>query len=215
MSHKFAVWHSERAISDKEAADLFTRLYEQRKVPIEQHIDVYSFYNELSATYPEVDMVSEEDMDTCPWACAHERSGAHVIMSVMDEKAAELSPTILKLAEKHGLVCFDAQGNKVYLPSQLQSAIPSERGGTLFIVEMEEGQGKEYQVGFGEGGSMSRNLKMAQVLGEDKLVDFLREEIGLDSAQVDSAISDLKKNGKATLRDVALSHADLLILGLR
>jgi hypothetical protein len=85
----------------------------------------------------------------------------------------------------------------------------------LFIVEMDESQGKEYQLGFGEGGSMSRNLKMAQVLGEDKLVDFLREEIGLDSAQVDSAISDLKKNGKATLRGVALSHADLLILGLR
>jgi hypothetical protein len=211
VSHKFAVWHSEKAISDKEAADLFTRLYEQRKVPIEQHIDVYSFYNELSATYPEVDMVSEEDLDTCPWACAHERSGAHVIMSVMDEKAAELSPTILK----HGLVCFDVQAHKVHLPSELQSAIPSERGGTLFIVEMDEGQGKEFQVGFGEGGSMSRNLKTAQVLGEDNLVDFLREEIGLDSAQVDSAVSALKKDGKATLRDVALSHADLLILGLR
>ena len=215
MSYKLAVWHSARAVSDKEAADLFTRLYEQRKVPIEQHIDVYSFYNELSALYPEVDMVAEEDLDACPWACAHERSGTHVIMSVMDEKATELLPTVLKLAEKHGLVCFDAQANKVHLPSQLQSAASSERGGTLFIVEMDEGQGKEYEVGFSDRGSMTRDLKMAQIPGEDKLVNFLREEIGLESAKVDTAIHELKNNGKATIQDVALSHADLLILGLR
>jgi len=216
VSYKLAVWHSERAISDKEAADLFTRLYEQRKVPIEQHIDVYSFYNELSANYPEVDMVAEEDLDACPWACAHDRSGAHVIMSVMDDKSAEVVPMILKLADKHGLVCFEPQSNKVHLPSQLQSATTSsERGGTLFIVEMDGGQGKEYEVGFGERGAMSRNLKMAQVVGEDKLVDFLTGEIGLESAKVDSAINELKKNGKAAIRDVVLSDADLLILGLR
>jgi hypothetical protein len=216
VSYKLAVWHSERAISDKEAADLFTRLYEQRKLPIEQHIDVYSFYNELSVGYPEVDMVPEEDLDVCPWACAHERSGAHVIMSVLDDKSGEMVPTILKLAEKYGLVCFDSQSNKVHLPSQLQSATTSsERGGTLFIVEMDDGQGKEYELGFGERGSIGRNLKMAHIVGEDKLVDFLTGEIGVDSAQVGSAVNELKKSGKATLRDVVLSDADLLILGLR
>ena len=85
----------------------------------------------------------------------------------------------------------------------------------MFIVEMDEGQGKEYEVGFGDHGSMSRNLKMAQIVGEDKLVEFLTEEIGVESAKVDSAISELKKNGQARVRDVVLSDADLLILGLR
>ncbi|HKN36915.1 MAG TPA: hypothetical protein VJX16_27030 [Terriglobales bacterium] len=216
MSYKLAVWHSERAISSKEAAELFAKLYEHRKVPLEQHIDVYSFYNELGARYPEVDMVAEEDLDGCPWACAHERSGAHVILSMLDDKSTEVLPTILELAEKHGLVCFDPQANKVNLPSHLQSTVTtSERGGTLFIVEMDEGQGKEYEVGFGDHGSMSRNLKMAQIVGEDKLVEFLTEEIGVESAKVDSAISELKKNGQARVRDVVLSDADLLILGLR
>ena len=51
----------------------------------------------------------------------------------------------------------------------------------------------------------------AQIVGEDKLVEFLTEEIGVESAKVDSAISELKKNGQARVRDVVLSDADLLV----
>src|SRR5438132_12973309 len=112
MSYKLAVWHSERAISSKEAAELFAKLYEHRKVPLEQHIDVYSFYNELGARYPEVDMVAEEDLDGCPWACAHERSGAHDILSMLDDNSTELLPTHLELAEEHEVVSYHPHANE-------------------------------------------------------------------------------------------------------
>jgi hypothetical protein len=216
VSFNLAVWHSDRAISDKEAASLYAKLYEQKKIPIEQHIDVYAFYNELDARYPEINMIAEEELDACPWSCAHDRSGAHVIMSMLDDRSAEVVPVILKLAEEYGLVCFDPQAIKVYLPSHLQpTATTLEQGGTLFIVELEEGLLEpEYEVGFAEHGSMHGALKMAQIVGEDNLRAFLTAEIGVDSARADSALRELKTRGQATIHDIVLSDEDLIVLGL-
>jgi hypothetical protein len=215
VSLHFAVWHSEKAISDQEAADLYLKLYEQRRTPIEQHIDVYSFYNELAARCPEVDMVPEEQLENCPWACAHDRSGFHVIMSVLDEKADEAVPLIRELAEKHGLVYFDAQSNTVQLPSNLQT-VAVHKGGTLHIVCMNEGQQPpEYQVAFSNNGALGRTIKMLQIHGDSELAGFLAGDVGVDPAQVGSAVESLKSEGKARILDVALSDADLIVLGLR
>lgn len=216
MSYKLAIWHSERAVSDKEAADLYIKLFEQKKIPIEQHIDVYAFYNELAAYYPEIDMVAEEALDASPWSCTHDRSGAHVIVSMLDEKLAEVVPLILKLAERYGLVCFDPQTNKLHLPSYLQTTANSlDRGGTLLIVEMEEGQrAPEYEVGFNDQSSTHGAVKMAQIIGAEKLVSFLRSEIGVDATAVESAFSELKIHHQAFIHDVVLSDADLIVLGL-
>ena len=216
MSYKIAIWHSERAISGKEAATLYRKLFEQEKIPIEQHIDVYGFCNELDARYPEIDMVAEEALDFCPWSCSHDRSGAHVILSMLDEKSAEVIPLVLELAEKYGLVCFDPQANQVHLPSHLAATANSlDRGGTLFIVEVDEGQrAPEYEVGFTDQSSTHGAVKMAQIDGEDKLVSFLRAEIGIDASVVDSAVRELRIHGQALIHDVVLSDADLIVLGL-
>jgi hypothetical protein len=216
VSYKLAVWHSERAVSGKEAAELYIKLFEQQKIPIEQHIDVYAFCNELDARYPEIDMVAEEALDACPWSCTHDRSGAHVIVSMLDEKNAEVMPLILELAEKYGLVCFDPQTNQLRLPSHLEpTANTLDRGGTLFIVEMSEGQrAPEYEVGFTDQSSMHGAVKMAQMIGEDKLVSFLAAEIGIDAGAVDSALRELRTRGQALIHEVILSDADRIVLGL-
>jgi len=124
VSRKLAVWHSQRAISEKEAADVYQELYEQQRIPSLQHVDVYAFYNELIARYPDVDTLADEDIDASPWASSFDRSGFHIIMFMLEERADEVVPVVLELAEMYGLVCFDPQTKKLHLPSNLAQVAP-------------------------------------------------------------------------------------------
>ena len=80
---------------------------------------VYAFYSRPISLYPEVETLSEEDLDGSPWACSMEVSGSHVIMAIVPEQSEKVVPQVLALAEENGLVCFDAQAAKVYLPPHL------------------------------------------------------------------------------------------------
>jgi hypothetical protein len=217
MSLKLAVWHSEKAISEKEAAGVYQKLYEQQRVPIEQHVDVYAFYNELTARYPDLDMVADEDIDASPWASSLDRSGFHVIMFMLEQRADEVVPVVLELTEKYGLVCFDPQTKKVHLPSHLGPVAAGPKGsGSLHIIRTDDGEPPpEYQVGFEEYGVSHGPIKMAQVQGDEDLVDFLTTDIGIESAKADSVLQELRAKGQARIPNLVLSDGDLIILGLR
>src|SRR6201993_3896699 len=102
MGFHLGVWYSARAISNQEAAELFRLLSEQRWVPLEQYVSVYSFYNDLTSVFPEIEMTPEEKLEDCPWSCAMDHSGLHVLMDIEHEKARVILPLVLGLAQKHG-----------------------------------------------------------------------------------------------------------------
>jgi hypothetical protein len=120
MSFDLGVWHSDGPLTDQEAGDLYVKLCEQTWIPIEENAAVAAFYAELTNRYPEIDTLPEEGLDNCPWSCAHDRSGLHVLMAMVWSRCGEIAPQVRELAEKHGLVCFDPQESKVYLPPHLK-----------------------------------------------------------------------------------------------
>ena len=101
---------------------MFLLLSQQRWVPLEHYASVYSFYNDLTSVFPEIEMTPEEKLEDCPWSCAMKHSGLHVLLDIEHEKASAILPRVLGLAQKHGLVCFDP--HKVYLPPLLQADVP-------------------------------------------------------------------------------------------
>ena len=105
-------------ISSEEAAHQYHLL---KEVGSERRFDdnIYAFYSRLIGLYPEVETLSEEELDGSPWACSMEVSGSHVIMAIMLEQSEKVVPQVLALAEEHGLVCFDPQAGQVYLPPHL------------------------------------------------------------------------------------------------
>jgi hypothetical protein len=112
------VWNCLTPISDKEAAHQYQLLTD---VGSERRFDdkVYAFYSRLIGLYPEVETLSEEELDDSPWACSMEVSRSHVIMAIMQEQSENVVPQVLALAEENGLVCFDPQARQVYLPPHL------------------------------------------------------------------------------------------------
>ena len=113
-----AVWNSLTPVSDEEAAHQYQLL---KDVGSERRFDdrVYAFYSSLLGLYPEVETLSEEELDHSPWACSMEVSGSHVIMAIVPEQSEKVVPQVLALAEENGLVCFDPQAGRVYLPPHL------------------------------------------------------------------------------------------------
>ena len=112
------VWNCLTPISSEEAAHQYKLL---KEVGSERRFDdnIYAFYAKLIGLYPEVETLSEEDLDGSPWACSMEVSGSHVIMAIVPEQSEKVVPQVLVLAEENGLVCFDPQAGKVYLPPHL------------------------------------------------------------------------------------------------
>jgi hypothetical protein len=66
-------------------------------------------------------MVPEDELDACPWACALEVAGDHVIMAIQLEQAPKIIGQIVSLAAQLELVRFDPQAGKVYLPPRLEN----------------------------------------------------------------------------------------------
>jgi hypothetical protein len=121
MNFYLGVWNSPTAISDDEAAARYRVLSAEQSAEPEFNAHVYTFYCRLTSLYPEVEMVPENDLGSCPWACSLDLTGDHVIMAIQPGQCQKLVPQVLALAAQHDLVCFDPQAGKVHLPPHLSA----------------------------------------------------------------------------------------------
>ena len=118
MSFDLAVWKDDdnnTVPSDSAAKETYLQLCNDvcGDGPVAPGIE--EFYEELIRRYPEIDGVPEEEVDNCPWSVQLNRSGHHVIMSIVWSRADEIRSVVVELAEKHGLIVFDPQEGKVVL----------------------------------------------------------------------------------------------------
>ena len=119
MSFDLAVWFEPASITNEEAAQKYLRLAEGDVADATEHPGVERFLQELSARYPDLDELPEEEIDDSPWSCGFDRSGAHILMCMRWSVSTEVLDLIAALAEKHGLVLYDPQGSEVHLPSAI------------------------------------------------------------------------------------------------
>lgn len=116
-----AVWRSNSAISDRDAARRYATLLEGKEASQNWDAAVYRFVTQLNELYPDIETLSEDQTDDSPWACSFEVSGGHVIMALRIDRYADVFPVIVQLANHHSLVCFDPQNFKVHLCENLKS----------------------------------------------------------------------------------------------
>jgi hypothetical protein len=122
MSFDLGVWYSDRTLTAKEAGEIYVKLCKRISPFRGDSAAVLSFYNELIQKWPEIDTVPDEkidDHDYCPWSCAIDRSGMHVILSCVWSKAGDVAKFVEQLAGKHGLLLYNPQENVAKLPRTL------------------------------------------------------------------------------------------------
>lgn len=88
---------------------------------VQAHPAVGAFYDELVANHPQIDDISDDevdDHDLCPWSIAFDRSDGHIVMCCVWSKADYVSGLLKSLAEKHGLALYDPQAGRVHNPGK-------------------------------------------------------------------------------------------------
>lgn len=115
MSFDLCVFHTEKPHSDDDGIDRYMAYGQEDDLSpwIEPNPRVAAFLADLTAQYPDIDDVPEQNVDECPWAAGFDASEGHVVMPMVFSWAERMYPIITGLAEKHGLVCFDPQEGKI------------------------------------------------------------------------------------------------------
>ena len=112
MSWDCAVWHS-NSVKNKEGADiLYRKLCEGDTSLLGPTQRTQDFYEELTAKHPEIDDISEDEIDNldlCPWSVTFDKSEGHIIMSCISSKAEYINTLVQELAEKYGLSFYEPQ----------------------------------------------------------------------------------------------------------
>lgn len=115
MSFDLGVFYTKRPHSDEDAGERYAAYCDGGDLApwIEPSPKVAKFLKDLTGSYPQIDDVKKKAIDDCPWSCAFDVSKGHVLMPMVWSRADEMAPIIVKLAKKHGLVCFNPQQGKI------------------------------------------------------------------------------------------------------
>ena len=119
MSFDLAVMNVHASISLGEAAEIYGELCEGNYGVLQPSERIDTFYRELVERYPDIDSYSDDEVDNCPWSVEIDVSDGAVVMCIVWSRAEELAPVVMKLAEKHGLACYDPQDDRLYLARSL------------------------------------------------------------------------------------------------
>jgi hypothetical protein len=146
MSYYLGVWNSLTALSDSEAAARYLVLSGAKSAEREFDAHVYTFYCRLTSLYPEVEMVPEDELSSCPWACSIDIAGDHAIMAIQPGLSETVVPQVLALAAQDELVCFDPQARKVHLPPHLKATKAAASAGPAFTATSPPGSPSDLRI---------------------------------------------------------------------
>jgi hypothetical protein len=121
MSFDLAVLHVEGLISAKQAAEIYGQLCEGNYEVLRPSEDVDRFYQELVSRYPDIDQLSDEEIDESPWSVSPDISDGAVIMCIRWSRADDMAAYLKALAAKHRLACYDPQEDVIHLAPTFSS----------------------------------------------------------------------------------------------
>ena len=119
MSFDLAVFYSTRVLSKEEARRRYLELSD-----VEFGAPMIAFQQDLAAIYPNLDTITEDELDGNPWSIAHNTSDGHTCICMLWSTVATVAPIIFDLALKHGLIVYDPQDDEVYVPEYLAGIQP-------------------------------------------------------------------------------------------
>ena len=112
MSWYCAVWHCNSVKNKEDAEILYRRLCEGDTSLIGPTQRTQEFYEELTAKHPEIDDISQDEIDNldlCPWSITFDKSEGHIIMSCILIKAEYINTLVQDLAKKYELSFYEPQ----------------------------------------------------------------------------------------------------------
>ncbi|WP_062430688.1 hypothetical protein [Herbidospora daliensis] len=114
MSFDLAFWHAADDIDVAHAAEIYNRLLEEESGLVPDVPAVETFREQVVAVYP--DLTSDEDLETCPWTAELFTGPGFLVACISWKRSAEVASTLVALAKRNGLICYDPQAGRVIRP---------------------------------------------------------------------------------------------------
>ena len=121
MSFDLAVVSAQESPSAEQVAELYYALCDGNYENSRPSESVVRFYEELTARYPSLDQLSEEEAEDSPWSDSIDISDGAVLMVIRWSRAGDMVTYVKALAAKHGLICYDPQEEVAHFPTALPS----------------------------------------------------------------------------------------------
>lgn len=122
MSFDLYVWREAQPITAEQADRICHHLAEGQAGVVEPDDGVRAFHEELTARFPDLESLTDEEMETSPWSMSPEGMPTCVITTIRWPRAQELAAFVIDLAERHGLVCYNPQDRTVHNPAEIVTA---------------------------------------------------------------------------------------------
>ena len=118
MSYDLAVLSAKRHLTPEDAAEAYERLCEEEDAMalVEPDGRIDAFVAEITARWPEIDDVRDDDIDGSPWNVAFDRSPGHIISAISWDRVDEVMPIYIETALRHGLYVYDPQEDFLHAP---------------------------------------------------------------------------------------------------
>lgn len=151
VSFDLYLWASPSPVTASQAAAICHCLAEGDQSVTTPDPRLLEFASELTARYPRLE--DPTSPDDSPWNMSPDVTPERVILCMSFSQSPQISPSILELADRHGLVCYDPQVGHVHHPAQ-----PTPAG----ALRLESGDGgRAVEPGAGEIERQVRRLSPA------------------------------------------------------
>lgn len=119
MSFDLCVLSAKRPLTREEAAEAYSRLADDTNAAVlEADERIGLFLAEITARWPQIDDVPEEDEDECPWSVEFDQSPAHIISCIRWDRAERVYRVYVEMAMRHGLYVYDPQEDELHSPPE-------------------------------------------------------------------------------------------------
>ncbi|GLX96619.1 hypothetical protein [Herbidospora sp. NBRC 101105] len=114
MSFDLAFWHASEDTDAAQAAEIYRGLIEEKSGLVPDAPAVRTFHEQVISVYPDLTSEStDEDVENSPWMSELFTGPGFLIAAVSWSRSVEVASTLISLAKRNGLICYDPQANLV------------------------------------------------------------------------------------------------------
>jgi hypothetical protein len=129
MSYDLALFSTKVGTTNEEVAAYYVTCCEGEVLDASADRALECAFAEISECYPDLDALSDDQVDDSPWSCGFEKGPRHLFMYMRWSRSEDMSEFISQVAGKHDVILFDPQGSdsfrgKKKLPSSAKKSRP-------------------------------------------------------------------------------------------
>ncbi len=120
MSYKLLLMHSNTPVKSVDVQRIYDKFSAGEQISHNIDPKINKFLEQLKSDFPEKGKLSGTDAETSPWAEKFVATGSFLVLDMVQPSSSEMMKYVNNMANRSGLIVFDPQEKRTYLPLKLE-----------------------------------------------------------------------------------------------